>query len=258
MHFLEELVNNPKLDDPANKHQNIHRHFYRYSRGEFLGPALKITQTKSRITLRGSVEYEDLIQEIILNCISEKELQVKGTLISGANISDKLLNLGLEWSLVKSTGKTKNYKAKFEDVVNTGTLLEAINIFRHSSYLLISFNLNPTCKVTTKANIPQPSKKKVEDDDVNKRISFCTGVINNTENNLQFVLKRCVPDFKEDIPKNWKNIIVLNNYNIEEIILPKNVKDSRLLRIMAVRKGKLFRSINIDGELIEKQYSLFV
>ncbi len=72
------------------------------------------------------------------------------------------------------------------------------------------------------------------------------------------VLDSVASDFKTDIPNNWKTIILLNNYNITEIMIPKDIKDSRLLRIMAIRKGKMLRSINIDGELIEKQYSIFV
>jgi len=112
--------------------------------------------------------------------------------------------------------------------------------------------------VSTKKNIPQPSKKKVEEDDVNQRIQFCTGYLNNTEKNLNTVLENSIPDFKTELPKSWKSIIILNNYKITDIIIPKNVKDSRLLRIKSIRKGKLFRIIEVDSEIIEKQYSIVV
>jgi len=160
--------------------------------------------------------------------------------------------------LKKSTGKTKNYKADIIDQINKSLLLQALDIFRENSYLLLSFVINPTCKVTTKKKIPQPSKKKAEDDDVNKRIQFCTGILSNTDANLKMVLDLAVPDFISEIPKKWKSIIIFNNYLIKEIEIPTNIKDSRLLRIMAIRKGKMFRSLNIDGELIEKQYSILV
>ena len=65
-------------------------------------------------------------------------------------------------------------------------------------------------------------------------------------------------DFKSDLPKNWKSIIIFNNYKITDIEIPKNVSNSRLLRIMAIRKGKMLRSLDIDGEIIEKQYSIVV
>jgi len=260
MHFLSRLIENPILEDPAKNHMNIHRHFYRYSKGDFIGPALKIIKTKAKITLKGTHEYEDLISEIVVKTISEpqKSFEVKGKLITGMDLSETITDLGLNWILKKSTGKTKNYKADIVDQIKKNQLLQAIEVFRENSYLLLSFIINTTIKVTTKKNIPQPSKKKAEDDDLSKRIQFCTGTMSNTDANIKMILDSVASDFKTDIPNNWKTIILLNNYNITEIVIPKNIKDSRLLRIMAIRKGKMYRSINIDGELIEKQYSIFV
>jgi hypothetical protein len=260
MHFLKELTKSPILEDPANNHKNIHRHFYRYSRGEFTGPALKIRQTNTKFTMKGSHEYEDLIQEMVLRGISNpnEKLKIKGRLISGADISNMIIKLGFNWDLKKSTGKTKNFKAEFIDTTNRDSLLQCIEMFRANSYFLLSFNLNPNCKVTTKKNIPQPSKKKVEEDDVNKRIQFCTGYLSNMDKNLKNLIDNALYDFKSDLPKNWKSIIVYNNYKITDIEIPKNVSNSRLLRIMAIRKGKMLRSIDVDGEIIEKQYSIVV
>ena len=260
MHFLTELIQTPNLEDPTKKHMNIHRHFYRYSKGDFIGPALKISKTSAKITLKGTHEYEDLILELVGRSISntDPDFEIKGKLITGSDLQDTISNLGLNWVLKKSTGKTKNYKADIIDQINKKLLLQAVDTFRENSYLLLSFAVNPNCKATTKKNIPQPSKKKVEDDDVNKRIQFCNGVLSNTEANLKMVLDLAIPDFTSEVPTKWKSLIIFNNYKINEIELPQNIKDSRLLRIMAIRKGKMFRSIDIDGELIEKQYSIIV
>ena len=260
MHFLRKIIETPILDDPANNHKNIHRHFYRYSRGDFIGPALKITQTKAKLTLKGSHEYEDLIHEVVVSGISDpnEKFEIKGRLISGANINDIIINLGFNWDLKQSTGQTKNFKAEILDTANRDSILQSIEAFRENSYFLLSFNLNPTCKVTTKKKIPQPSKKKAEEDDVNKRIHFCTGYLSKTEKNLNNLIENALYDFKSDLPKNWKSIIIFNNYKITDIEIPKNVSNSRLLRIMAIRKGKMLRSLDIDGEIIEKQYSIVV
>lgn len=260
MHFLKKLIETPILDDPPKKHMDVHRHFYRYSRGDFIGPAIKITQTKSKITLKGSHEYEDLILEAVLQSIPDdnEEFEIKGNLITGSDISGEIIDLGFEWDLKKSTGKTQNYKSVIEDQVNKLSLLAANKTLRKNSYFLISFTINPSCKITTKKNIPQPSKKKVEEDDVNKRVQFCTGYLSNTEKNRNSLIDLALSDFKKDLPDNWKSITLLNNYKITEIKLPKDVSNSRLVRIMAIRKGKMFRSIEIDGEIIEKQYSIVV
>ena len=258
MYFLKKLTESPILEDPAQQHLDVHRHFYRYSKGEFIGPALKLTRSNARITLKGSHEYEDLILEVTANTVSEDEVEIKGTLISWTDISDLITNLGFDWNLKKSSGKTKNFKTNILSKTNKGTLLESIEAFRKTSYYLISFNLNPTCKVTTKKNIPQPSKKKVEEDDITKRIGFCTGIIINSEKNLSMVKKLTLHDFVSEIPQKWKKIIIKNNYKITDIILPDHVDNWGLKRILAIRKGKLFRSIDIDGEVLEKQYSFSV
>lgn len=258
MHFLKKIIESPNLENPAKQHVDVHRHFYRYSKGEFIGPALKILKSNARITLKGAHEYEDLILEAVVNTLSEEEVEIKGKLISGNDISDLITNLGFDWNLKKSTGQTKNYKTDILSITNKETLLESIEAFRKTSYYLISFNINPTCKVTTKKSIPQPSKKKVEEDDVSKRIQFCTGVINNTEHNLRTILDLALPDFKSEIPEKWKNIIIKNNYRITDIILPEDVDNWGLKRILAIRKGKLFRSIDVNNEIIEKQYNFAV
>ena len=258
MHFLRKVVESPHLEDPAKDHINVHRHFYRYSKGEFSGPTLKITKTNTRTTLRGSFEYEDLIQEIVTSTIFEDEIEIKGVLITGIDSSELIRSLGLDWNLKKSTGKTKNYKAIINDIVKKDILIDIIEKFRETGYLLVSFNLNAICKVTTKNRIPQPSKKKADDSEINKRIQFCTGVINPKDKNIDLIVDNALLDFKSEIPEKWKNITIRNFYKIEEIIIPKDVKDTRMLRILATRKGKLIRSLDIDGEIREKQYSVVV
>ncbi|MHA1670917.1 MAG: hypothetical protein ACTSV5_10135 [Promethearchaeota archaeon] len=256
MHYLKKLIEKPKLEDPAQKHMDIHRHFYRYSRGDFLGPALKIRTTSGKITLKGTHEYEDLILESVLNSIedSNNNFEITGNLITGSDISKDLTKLGFEWKLKKSTGKTKNYKSVILDNISKEQLLAGLDFFRTNSYFLISFNINPSCKIKTKKNIPQPSRKTLDDDDLNKRIQFCTGYLKNTKKNLEFILDSALSDFKSEIPNNWKSITILNNYKITEIITPKDIKDSRLLRIFAIRKGKMIRLVEIDEEVYEKQY----
>lgn len=256
MHFLEKLTKNPNLDNPSEDHMDVHRHFYKYSRGEFIGPAIKVNKTSTRITIKGSVEYEDLVQEIVVSTVDEDKIKINGVLITGRDISDQIMELGLEWKLSRSTGKTKNYKVKFTDEVTKNQLLDMIKSFRPNSYLLLTFTMNNTCKVSTKKRLPQPSKKKVEDDDINKRIGFCSGVVNNSEKNIQLLTEKILPDFKSELPKKWKKMTITNNYMIDEIEVPKNLKDTRLMRIMAIRKGKLIRTLDVDGELIEKQYNI--
>ena len=258
MHFLKQIVENSQLDDPANKHFDVHRHFYRYSKGNFIGPAIILNITKPKISIKGTHEYEDLIQEIVVKTANSEEFNITGALESGKDLSDDLTKLGLDWKLKKTTGQKKIFKSEISDLLDKKTLVDAIETFRKTSYLLISFNCSSTCKVTTKKRIPQPSKKKVEDDDLSKRVQFCSGVLSNTEDSFKLIKELIFPDFISDIPDDCKKLTLSNNYKFTEIKIPKNVKNSLLMRIMAIREGTMTRSLDVDGELYEKQYKIIV
>jgi hypothetical protein len=60
------------------------------------------------------------------------------------------------------------------------------------------------------------------------------------------------------MPEDWDDLVLTNNYNIEEIEIPKDAESSRMMRIMAVRKGTLTRTVKCDGKTFKKQYSISV
>ncbi len=258
MHFLSKIIETPELKDVAKEHFYIHRHFYRYSKGEFIGPAVLITKTSTKITIKGTHEYEDLIQEIGCKVSTTDQVTISGVLETGKDISEDLKKIGLDWKLKKSTGDKKIYKGTIEDTVDIKTLQNAIELLRATSYLLISFNSGTSVKVTTKKRIPQPSKKKVEEDDLSKRISFSTATISNTEKNNLLIEDTIFHDFKTELPESWKKATLTNNYKINEIEIPKDVQSSMMKRILAIRKGKMIRTLDVDGEVIEKQYNIIV
>ncbi|MHA1723566.1 MAG: hypothetical protein ACTSYC_07185 [Promethearchaeota archaeon] len=258
MHFLEQIIRTPQLEEPAKNHINIHRHFYRYSRGKFSGPALKIVQTSSKITLKGSFDYEDLIQELVVSSIPAESIKITGVLYTGQDINPLLKELGLNWTLKKSTGKAENYKAEISDELEKQKLLEIIEALRVHGYLLLSFKHDTNHRATTKKRLPQPSRKQPMEENVNSKVDFCTGVLANTKESMEIIIKAALSDFASDLPEKWKTILLSNNYSITEIEIPKNVKDSKLLRIMAIRKGILERILEVDGTTLEKQYSIIV
>ncbi|MGV9171536.1 MAG: hypothetical protein ACOC44_01125 [Promethearchaeia archaeon] len=259
MHFLKKLIDNPKFENPAKEHMDIHRHFYRYSRGEFIGPAFYIWRTSTRIRLKGSYEYEDLLQEMVAKTLPEgEEIEIEGTVYAAKDLSDLFHDLGFKWDMHESSGKAKHYKAKFEDKAEKKQILKAINSLRGKSYFLLSFKEDKLCKVDTNKRLPQPSKKKPADDDINKRLRFCKGVIDNTDKNARMALEMALPDFKDEISEDWSKIILTNTYEINKIKIPKDAENSRMMRIMAIREGVLTRSADVDGDVIQKQYNIVV
>lgn len=258
MHFIRKIIENPKLENPAREHMDIHRHFYRYSKGIFLGPAIKLYRSKTKISLKGSLEYEDIIEELVLRTVPGEKVKVTGNLYAAGDITEMLQEMGVNWEVQESSGKTKNYKADIDDEINKNLLIDVIKELRSSSYLLLNFTINNACKVKSKKRLPQPSKKKPADDDLSKRVNFITGYIENTDTNSKMIEDELLYDFKDDLPEDWKRITVTNNYRITDIILPdkKEKLNSYMMRVMAIRKGKLIRTAEIDGDTVEKQYNI--
>jgi hypothetical protein len=259
MHFLKKLINNSDLKNPAKEHMDIHRHFYRYSRGEFIGPAFYVWRTSTRIRLKGSYEYEDLVQEMVAKTLpAGEEVEIEGAVYSAKDLTDLLQKIGFDWDMHESSGKAKHHKVKFNDKAEKQKILDAIEGLRDSSYFLLSFKADKLCKIDTNKRLPQPSKKKPAQDDVKKRLRFCNGVIDNTDKNAEMVIDMALPDFKDELPEDWSKITLTNTYEINKIKIPKDVESSRMMRIMAIREGVLKRNADVDGEVIQKDYNIRV
>lgn len=247
MHFLKVLIDNPKLENPSENYPEIHRHFTRYSKGEFTGPAIKVRFTAKKINIYGSFEYEDFIQEFVTSLMPDGDIQVSSVIFAARDLKDEFYELGLNWKLIKSTGKTKNYKGTFDDILERKRLKEIIKALNKKCYYFSNFILEGY-SVKCKKKPPQPSKKKPTDDEIAKITKFCVGSVSNNKKNKDYLLERLVPDFLNKFPEKSKSFTLINEYKITNIILPKNIKNSILMRLKAIREGKLNRTIRFDND----------
>jgi hypothetical protein len=258
MHFLKEIIKNPILENPAKDHMNIHRHFVKYSRGEFTGPGIKLKKYSTKIVLKGSLEYEDIVQEIVTRTVSKEYIAVEGKIIARRDITDTLNDLDLDWQVKENTGKSKGFKTKFSETLSKEKLLEIIQELRKDCYLILNFKIDKYCQIKTDEKLPKPSKKNPIEDDIDKRVSFSRGYVKTNKQNLDLVYEHILPDFKSELPDDWTDIILTNTYQINDIEIPKDAKNSRMMRINAIRKGKLVRTVKIDEKIIKKKYSIKV
>ncbi len=247
MHFLTVLVEKPILENPSENYPEIHRHFTRYSKGIFTGPVIKARFTANKITLNGSFEYEDFIQEYITSIMPDGEFPVTSIVFAARDLKEDLYKLGLDWKLAKSKGDTKNFKGSFSDSFTKKKLNEVIKTLTKRSYYFSNFKIEGY-SVKCKKKPPQPSKKPPSDDEIQKLTSFCVGNAKNTKKNKEKLFKELIPDFMEELPEKFKSITLINEYKFNNIILPKKVKNSILMRLMAIREGKLVRTLRIDNE----------
>jgi hypothetical protein len=251
-HFIRKLIDTPIIEAPAKTAPDVHRHFTRYSKGQFDGPVIKISQTKGKLTIGGSYEYEDEILRIAVNFLSDEEIDVSGAIIAGEDYSAiiKKIGLGSDWLPEKSKGQTTNYNTVIKgDTIKKAQLKQIVEDLSPFAYCLLSFtSANKEIVLSTKKKPPRPSNKNPDESSEENRVKFCSLKMNNSPDILKFVLDGSAKDFLDEIPKTWKTMVISSSYDITDLILPKDEKDSRLLRINTVRKGTINRVMEVDGK----------
>ncbi|MHA1744349.1 MAG: hypothetical protein ACTSWW_00025 [Promethearchaeota archaeon] len=257
-HYLTKLLDTPNLNNPAKDAPDIHKHFTRYSKGRFDGPVIKFSRTKAKISVWCSYEYEDVALRLALDKYPGDEgedILVTGSIISGTNFSPLVDKVGLDshWNPVKSKTKTVNYTAvnKGATTVPKNQVIELAQLGVKWVSVLFSFT-SPDKSVTLKTKIkpPRPSNKNPEDASAGAKLKFCVLKIPNTEETGQWLLNEVAQDFKDEIPSDWKSIIISNSYHITETQLPPDADklSSRAKRLKTLRKGVLNRVCTINNK----------
>ncbi|MHA1820819.1 MAG: hypothetical protein ACTSU2_00855 [Promethearchaeota archaeon] len=267
MHFLKDLINDPQNDNPAKELPAVHRHFVKYSRGLFDGPIAKVRFTSAKINVNSSFEYEDLLEWVAAKSVSPDTIfNVSGNIICGSDFSSDMAELGLDWNVVKSTGKTKNYKVvlKEKKELTAEQMIKLIEVLHKKAYILLSFSdVNKKVSFSVKKNPPRPKQsggKASLNDDLEKeqaaRLKFASLKMNFSEESKNLLLSELIPDFLDELKSKTKQILVSNQYDIKELILPprESVKSSKMIRYLTIRKGELIRTCDINGEKYSTKY----
>jgi len=196
------------------KSDEAHSQFVRFGKGEFENRAVLNLQKTSKIKLRGSFEWAN----DFVNLVSE----LNNVKFSGIILSKEQLNLENE--------KKKSGVFQYEV---SGFTSEGIKQIKDKIYVMLLDGEGDEILLKIKKRLPKPGKSgeaKVDD-------KFC-----QLEADLKYW-----PQIKEAfmLPE-CKKCKISHKYVIENIILPKNEKDFEKMRILAKRKGKIIRKLEID------------
>ena len=262
-HFLTKIIENPTLVNPKDA-PDVHRHFTRYSKGQFDGPVIKISTTKTKISVWTSYEYEDVAHKLALDKYPgdpSEEIIIKGSIIGSTNFAPLIEKIGLssQWNPVKSKGQSVNYSAvnKTDVPVPKDLATQLVNQAANWVSVLFSFTApDKTVSLKTKIKPPRPSNKNPEDAAQGAKLKFCVLKMPKTAETLEWLINEVASDFKDEIPQEWKSLIVANSYTIEDLVFPsKDQKlSSRAFRLNTLRKGTLNRTctINNSTDLVNK------
>lgn len=267
MHFLKDLLENPMDSDPVKNFPQVHKHFIRYSKGNFIGPAAKVRFSKN-ISIDGSFEFEDLFawlaSEAMISGNLKDDIQITGNILSDRDFSKVLFEIGLNsWKVKKSTGKTKNFKCLLDtpEKITAAQLKELIEKLNSTCYLMFNFNTG-SISLKTKKKPPRPKAKedKKEGKTIADKVKFTKLKLPNTEYMRALIIEEILPDFKDEITSSTKLILLECSYDINDLILPPKEmrKNSSSIRRLTLRKGILERICVIDKESYENKTNMAV
>ena len=197
------------------KGEEAHAQFVRFGKGVYESRAVLSLMKTSKVKVKSSSEFANDFVRLAAGLGDFK--------FSGIVLSKIELDL---------PGKKKAGIYEYEFSGNSKQVLDIIN---KAYYLLLDVNdINLNLKI--KKKLPKPGKGENKVDD-----KFCS-----LEADLKYWAQ--IKDFFFwDIPECCK-CKISHEYEINEIVIPKNEKDFEKIRLNAKRKGKLRRKIIIGKE----------
>ncbi|MBS7288751.1 MAG: hypothetical protein KIH01_08445, partial [Candidatus Freyarchaeota archaeon] len=230
----------------------LHRRFVKYSVGVFDGPRLEVTVKGDNVSLRGDLGYEDLIGWFVLSLLNnEEECSVSGVVL-GKPCAEMLMGYG-----GKLEAKGDSYKLKVNFSSKAGELRKIYEMCSDECTLLLSIKASRGWSVKCKTKLDWTASVRGEDDG---GISFCVGKIKAGEDALRRLLDQATPDFLNLLPQKFRSLLIVNEFVVEELIIPENIGGLtvRELRLMSKRRGKVKRTINVDGEIFHNEVNFIV
>jgi len=266
-HFLAKIIS---TNDDLSSDKLVHNRFVRYSKGNFDGPALKATRKGKSITIKASLDYENILGFLVANSINSKTIDVEGNITVFEDPADAM-NIAIpaeKQGQVDKDSKKAGWMLEFSGSWSKDDILKIYQTFDSlRGYILLSQSSgdDSVTSFTVKSKVPQPKKSSkstkvdtdeasAETDKISGAIKFSTAKLANDAAATAAVIEVLVPDAKQE-SSNFKEIIIENNYTITDITIPANAKDKRL---EAIRKGVLARKITIDGKSKTKEYPFVV
>ncbi len=219
MHYIKDIFENKKTEHAHNK-------FIRYSKGEFIGPLIKIKVQKTGIKVGASFHFVDEMLELAADILGEQIIHIKGSLVWNSDLSADLEKLGIKY--LKVTKSRGIFKYILDNDVNLKKFIDVFN-----NYNLLITVKTPNFTLVTKPSFPKPNKEFGPD--------FCKVL-------FPIELKdKILSEFAFDIePEKIKEVYITHEIDINEIELPK-AETFEEARRLAIRKGEIRRKIYLNG-----------
>lgn len=212
----------------------VHFNFIRFSKGIFENRAVINVNKGNAIKLNSTFE---LTNDMVLFIASlGGKFSVSGLLFARENPEALLNSLGIKSEIKK---KKSIFEANIAGEINS----EQIKSIADGAYLMLFDMHADGIELKTKKRLPKPGKsgkEKVDD-------KFC----------ILEIAAKFFPQLHEEflfgLPNDFKKARISHTYTITGIILPKGEKDFEMIRLKAIRKGRISRHIEIGGKIMQEE-----
>ncbi len=218
-----------------------HHQFKKYSKGIFEDKALvEIKKGKQGVTVKTSAEFANEFV-VFLAGKSSGSIHVTGSIITSKDLRGEL---GIDIKDYKQFMGVKNISIDAD--LEGKKLVDLIKQFPDALFLLSFSNEYGSLKCKTKA--PKSGKSSTKEKE--PKADFCTFTTSD---------KDFIKEFAFDIDEHFSRAFIKHVYIIHELVVPEQYKnDFEKARVLAQRKGKIKRIIDLDGRLIEREKDLLV
>lgn len=231
------LMNYVKAFFTGQVDSRVHSRFTRYSKGVFAGPVLTVKNSKT-IRVSASADYVNILGSLVAS--SGQSFNV-----SGKVVSKEAFDLGLGPEPKRKGGL---YTLDLKRDLSSS---ELAGIYSTVPYGFALLNLAPVEKTGFKLSVKKgllPKPGSAVDGD------FCKAALDASA--LDKILSELLFDLKN---KDFKEAKVSHQYVIESLVAPDEIrKDPVRFRTEAKRKGKVKRTLEVDGVKTESEADLLV
>jgi hypothetical protein len=230
MNFIKKIADK-KIDGL------VHLQFQKFSRGEFRDRAcFKAKNSSGKYTISTTAEFGNEFVRILAEKLGNNKTKIVGSII-GTNDLKGVLN----FKKISQFQGVKNYSIETE--MSGAEIISLLDKFP-KNFFGLSFSVGDDV-LKIKAKAPKSGKPSTKEGE-GPKTDFCKLVTTDKKLAESFVFEK--PDFK--------TAEIAHDYIIEEIVIPeslKNEKDFAVVREKSLRKGKIVRRGNIDGEKIKSE-----
>lgn len=239
----------------------VHAKLVKYGMGSYPGPRVNLTISKGKIGFKADLDLEKIFLKGYLATAPKGSHKVSGLIESYTDRQDEFatLRMPLSWKTAKKKGAT-TYKANLKEVAPLEDISEIIEKDGPTTFFLLSMNPrdgSKPWKIKTKTSYPK-APKGGENEEKEKAPTFVVGAFANTPESLEYVLNETLSDFKDSTNDKTKKVNIRHEIRIEDIEIPEDPSLSfSEKRKLAKKRGKLIRTVTIDGQDFQKEYAFF-